>query len=157
MSERASAPMPRREALKRGSLLLALAACGLSAATFAAANEAEELAFNAPSLPEALAALGGTPATRAEIELDIPDLVENGAYVPVTVESRLPGTREIFIVVESNPNPLVARFTIPDGTEPFIATRIKMAESCNVYAVVRAGGRLYSAFRPTQVMLGGCG
>lgn len=156
MSRCALAPMQRREALKRGSVLLALAACGLSAATVAAAAE-EEAAFNAPSLPEALAALGGTPATRAEIRLDIPDLVENGAFVPVTVESRLAGTREIFIVVESNPNPLVARFTIPDGTEPFIATRIKMAESCNVYAVVRAGGRLYSAFHSTQVMVGGCG
>ncbi len=156
MNECASAPMPRREALKRGSVLLALAACGLSAATGAAAAE-EEAAFNAASLPEALAALGGKPATRAEINLDIPDLVENGAFVPVTVESRLADTREIFIVVESNPNPLVARFTVPHGTEPFIATRIKMAESCNVYAVVRAGGRLYSAFQRTQVTVGGCG
>ena len=156
MSRRAVAPIPRREALKRGSVLLALAACGLSASTVAAASE-EEAAFNAASLPDALAALGGKPATRAEIGLDIPDLVENGAFVPVTVESRLADTREIFIVVESNPNPLVARFTIAEGTEPYIATRIKMAESCNVYAVVRAGGRLYSAFRRTQVTVGGCG
>jgi sulfur-oxidizing protein SoxY len=65
--------------------------------------------------------------------------------------------QEIFVVVEANPNPLCVRFTIPEGTEPFVSTRIKMAESSRIYAVVRADGKLYAAARATNVTVGGCG
>ena len=58
---------------------------------------------------------------------------------------------------EKNPNPLTATFTIPDGTEPYVSTRTKMGESTNVYAVVKADGKLYSTFKETKVTLGGCG
>lgn len=116
----------------------------------------EELAFGAESMPEALRALGSISAIESEIMLTVPDIAENGAMVPVEVDCRLPRTEEIFIVVASNPNPLVVRFTIPDGTQPFVSTRIKMAETSPVYAIVRAGGRLYSVSKNTQVTIGGC-
>lgn len=136
--------------------MAALAGAGLLAGRDARAAD-DELAFGAVSMPEALRALGGIPAVDREIVLTLPDLAENGAVVPVTVESHLPGTRDIFIVVEANPNPMVVRFTFPEGTEPFVSTRIKMAQTSQVYAVVRAEGRLYAARRETQVIVGGCG
>jgi sulfur-oxidizing protein SoxY len=152
---RTEARLGRRAAL-RGSLGAALLACGLARSGAALAAD-ETLAFDATSVQDALSALGGIPAVGSEIVLTIPDTAENGALVPVSVACSLPGTREMFIVVESNPNPLVVRFSIPEGTEPFVATRIKMADTGNVYAVVKAQGKLYSACQRTQVTVGGCG
>ena len=59
--------------------------------------------------------------------------------------------------MESNPYPLVARFDIAPGTEPFLSTRVKLAQTGTTYALVQADGRLYSASRDTRVVIGGCG
>lgn len=149
-------PLARREVLLRGSALAAFAFTGLVTGREARAAD-DDLAFDAVSMHEALRALGGVPAVGSQIVLTVPDLAENGALVPVTVDCSLPGANEIYIVVEANPNPLCVRFSIPPGTEPFVATRIKMAESSNIYAVVRADGKLYSTFKSTVVTVGGCG
>ena len=77
--------------------------------------------------------------------------------VPIEITSNIPGTRSIAVVIEKNPFPLTATFTIPDGTEAFVSTRTKMGQSTNVYAVVKADGKLYSAVKETKVTLGGCG
>jgi sulfur-oxidizing protein SoxY len=149
-------PYRRRDLLQQGGVFAALAACGLLAGREARAAQ-DELVFGAVSMSEALGVLGSVTSSAAQIVLTVPELAENGAVVPVTVESRLPGTREIYLVVEANPNPTVVRFTFPEGTEPWVATRIKMAESSTVYAIVRADGRLYSACCDTRVTVGGCG
>lgn len=146
----------RREVLVRAGAWSALFFAGMVTSREALAID-EEFAFNAPTMQEALRALGGIPATGAQIVLTAPDVAENGAVVPVSVECGLPGVQEIFVVVEANPNPLCVRFTIPQGTEAFISTRIKMAESSKIYAVVRADGQLYSTSKATTVNLGGCG
>jgi sulfur-oxidizing protein SoxY len=149
-------PYRRRKLLQQGGLFAALAACGLSGARDARAAE-DELAFGASSLHETLEALGSVPSAGTQIVLSVPELAENGAVVPITVESLLPHTRDIFIVVEANPNPMVVRFTFPEGTDAWVSTRIKMAESSTVYAIVRAEGRLYAACRDARVTVGGCG
>ena len=146
----------RRDLLKRAGVFAALAAGGLLTAREARAAE-DALVFGAASMREALDALGSVPTSGAQIVLTVPELAENGAVVPVTVESLLPGTHDIFIVVEANPNPMVVRFTIPQGTDAWVSTRIKMAESSIVYAIVRADGQLSSACRDTRVTVGGCG
>jgi sulfur-oxidizing protein SoxY len=145
----------RRDILKQGGLLALLVGCGML--TLEQAFAAEAPGFDAKTLEEALLALGGVPADSKDILLTSPDIAENGAVVPVAVASKLPNTQEIYILVEKNPNPLAAGFTIPDGTEPYVSTRTKMGQSSNVYAVVKADGKLYSTFRETKVTLGGCG
>ena len=60
--------------------------------------------------------------------------------VPIAVTSAIPKTEAIYILVEKNPFPLTASFTIPEGTDPYVATRAKMGESSKVYAVVKADG-----------------
>ena len=77
--------------------------------------------------------------------------------VPVGVASKLPKTEAIAILVEKNPNMLAAVFDIPAGTEPSINTRIKMAQTSNVYALVKADGRFYVTAKEIKVTLGGCG
>ena len=145
----------RRTLLQRGGMLAALVACGLMTLDEACAAEAS--GFEAKTLTDAFAAMGGTPADSKDITLTSPDIAENGAVVPIAVTSAIPKTEAIYIFVEKNPFPLTATFTIPDGTEPYVATRAKLGESSNVYAVVKADGKLYSTAKETKVTLGGCG
>ena len=77
--------------------------------------------------------------------------------VPVSVNSRVPKTEQILLLVEKNPNPMAASFHVPEGTEPFVSTRVKVSQTCNIHAVVKADGKFYSTHRETKVTLGGCG
>ncbi|ELX11857.1 sulfur oxidation protein SoxY [Janthinobacterium sp. HH01] len=147
----------RRTVLKASSALGLLVACGLVTSQQALAATGRE-GFSAKSLADALAAVGGTPADSKDIVITSPDIAENGAVVPVSVASNIPGTSEIYFFVEKNPNPLAAKFIIPDGTTTAVQSRLKMGQSTNVVAVVKtADGKLYSATKETKVTLGGCG
>ena len=77
--------------------------------------------------------------------------------MPIGVTSKLPKTESIAILVEKNPNMLAASFDIPHGTEPSLTTRVKMGQSSNVYALVKADGKYYVACKEIKVTLGGCG
>ena len=65
--------------------------------------------------------------------------------MPIGVTSTMPKTESIAILVEKNPNMLAAMFDIPAGTEPSLSTRVKMGQSINVYALVKADGKYYVA------------
>ncbi|MDD3764605.1 MAG: thiosulfate oxidation carrier protein SoxY [Nevskiales bacterium] len=148
----------RRTFLKLGGAAFgAVATAALWPLRAIAAAVRPNAAFEATALDGAYKQLGGTPAESADIDLSTPDIAENGAVVPVSVTSKLPGTEAIYILIEKNPNPLAAGFMIPEGTEPFVSVRVKVAQTCNVIAVVKAGGKLYSAAKETKVTLGGCG
>lgn len=148
----------RRHFLFRAAALCSLAGMAALAPLRAFAEWVRpQAAFDAKVLDEVFQGLGGTPEESTEIEFSSPEIAENGAVVPVSVTSKLPGTDQISILVEMNPNPLAAVFNFPEGTEPAIQTRVKMAQTCRLYAVVRANGKLYSSWRETKVTLGGCG
>jgi sulfur-oxidizing protein SoxY len=85
------------------------------------------------------------------------DHIDNGALVPVTVSSSLPAVSDIYLFVDVNPDPLVVHFGLPAGTEPFVATRIRMAGSGHVCALVRSGGQLHAQWRRATVQVSGCG
>lgn len=116
-----------------------------------------ESGFTATTVKDALAGIGGAAEPSADIVFQTPQIAENGAVVPVSVTSNIPGTERISIMVEANPNPLVAVFSIPEGTLPSVQTRVKVAQTCKLTAVVRANGKNYSVSRETKVTLGGCG
>jgi len=103
-------------------------------------------------------ALGGSGSTLSSaIEITAPDIAENGAVVPIAVESKLPKTQAIAILIEKNPSTLSAEFEIPAGTDPFVSTRVKMGETSNVYALVIADGKYLHAVKEIKVTIGGCG
>ena len=137
---------------------LAMAA-GLMKPLIARAQAWNKAAFDVKgSLNEAVKALGGSGASQSkDIEMTSPDIAENGAVVPFMVASKLPKTESIALLVEKNPNILAANFTIPDGTEPWINTRIKMGQTSNVIALVKADGKYYYTSKEVKVTLGGCG
>ncbi len=155
--------MQRREVLKKSggvSLLTLLAAAGWLAPGEAQAQAAwNKAAFDTKTMDETIKALGGTaPAQSKDITfVQTPDIAENGAVVPIGIASAIPKTEAIAILVEKNPNMLVAIFEIPAGTEPAISTRMKMGQSSNVYALVKADGKFYVASKEIKVTLGGCG
>jgi sulfur-oxidizing protein SoxY len=153
----------RRNLLQTGggmTLLTMLAAAGwLQPRTALAADAWNAAAFETKSMDATMKALGGgTPAQSIGITfLQTPDIAENGAVVPIGVASSIPKTESIAILVEKNPNMLTAVFDIPPGTEPSISTRVKMGQSSNVYALVKADGKYYVASKEIKVTLGGCG
>ena len=149
----------RREVLKTGGGVLALAAAaGILRPGESLAQEWNKAAFETKSVAETVKALGGGASTESkEIQITAPDIAENGAVVPVSVDSRLARTQAIAIMIEKNPNTLSATFEIPDGTDPFVTTRVKMGETSNVYALVKADGKYYYAPKEVKVTLGGCG
>ncbi len=121
--------------------------------------ERNDDAFSAESLDEALAEFypGEQITSSDQINIDAHDLVENGAYVPVSITSTLPEVNSISVFVEKNPNPLIANFNLGPHARPFIATRIKMAEPSNVIIVIRSGGKLFKQQKFIEVVAGGCG
>lgn len=151
----------RRDMINAGggaSLLALLAAAGFVRPGTAAAAEWNKAAFEVKTVTEAFKALGaGTPANSADIVMKAPDIAENGAVVPIAIESRIPGTESIAVLIEHNPNPLAASFDIPTGTETMITTRVKMGETSNVYALVKANGKYFVTKKEIKVTLGGCG
>ena len=151
----------RRDVLKAGSgagFLALLAAAGITIPAAAQASGLNKVAFEGKNLQEALKALGANnPATSTDILVRAADIAENGAVVPVGVESRIPGTQSISILVDKNPQPLAASFDIPAGTDPVVTTRVKMGQTSDVYALVKADGKFYYASKEVKVTLGGCG
>jgi sulfur-oxidizing protein SoxY len=153
----------RRAALKTGSATAVFGmflAAGLVRPTDAFAQSAwNQGAFAAKGLDATVKALGGaTPAQTKDMSWgSTPEIAENGAVVPVTVVSNLPKTESIAILVEKNPNTLSAVFNIPPGTDANVGTRLKLGETSNVYALIKADGKYYVAQREIKVTLGGCG
>jgi sulfur-oxidizing protein SoxY len=152
----------RREWLKSGggaTLFTLLAAAGWLRPADALAEAWNRAAFEAKTMDETMKALGGgTPASGRDIAfVSTPDIAENGAVVPIGVASAIPKTEAIAILIEKNPNMLAAVFDIPAGTDPAISTRVKMAQTSNVYALVKADGKYYVASKEIKVTLGGCG
>ncbi len=150
----------RRSFLKSGggATVMALAAsAGLIKidAAYAAWNDA---AFKTRNLADTVKALGGQVATESkDIQITSPDIAENGAVVPISVTSKLGNIETIAILIEKNPNSLTANFSIPAGTEAFVSTRVKMGQTSNVHALVKAGGQYFYATKEIKVTLGGCG
>ena len=140
------------------ALVSLMAAAGLLPAGLVRAEEWNKAAFSAKNMEDLLQALGAAaPKLSAEVVLIAPEIAENGAVVPVEIESKLPDTRSIAILIEKNPNIFTATFDIPSGTLPWLQTRVKMAETCNVYVLVKAGGQFYYTAKEIKVTLGGCG
>jgi len=123
----------------------------------ALAAERNGPAFEAKAADDAIRSIGAADAVQSDqVLLKAPDIAENSAIVHIEVESKLPGTETIWVIAEKNPQPLVAQFDLLPGVDPFVAVRIKMAESANVRAIVKAGGKFWFAQKETKVTLGGC-
>lgn len=148
----------RRDTLRHATVLAGLlAATGLwLPRAQAAVNKA---AFDARTVQDAVRALGPGALTESrDVVLSTLDVSENGAEVPVTVSTALAGVRQLVVLVEKNPAPLVAAFALSDAIEASIAIRTKMAQTSDVYGVaMMADGRVLFARKNVKVTVGSCG
>ena len=156
-----NANLKRRVFLKgsvaAGTLGVAVGAGLLTPGAVMAAWPAD--AFGARKVDEALSKLMGSSETSPSdaIKIKAPDIAENGAVVPVTVDSSLNGIESIAIIASANGTPLVASFNLGEGAQGFVSTRIKMGKTGDVIAVCKAGGKMFSARKGVKVTIGGCG
>jgi sulfur-oxidizing protein SoxY len=152
---------PRRTFLRNSlatAVLVAAGGTGLLNPTRALAAEWPKDAFTAKKLEDAVQALFGSAATipSASIRLKAPAQAENSAQVQIQVLAELPNVEAIAILVEKNPSPLVAHASF-QGAEGYFSARMKMAQTSDVVAVVKSGGKLYTARQNIKVTVGGCG
>jgi sulfur-oxidizing protein SoxY len=150
----------RRDFLNAGSLLAALIAVGSKAADLAQSPSPQwnQAAFEAKTVADALKSLGIPVAQGGgELNLTAPEIAEDGAVVPVIVRCRAAGTRELHILVDKNPFSLAASFFLPDGTDAFVSTRIRMNETSNVIVLAVTDKQTYLARKQIKVTIGGCG
>ncbi len=150
--------MNRRNFLGLG--LGAVVAASVAPTTLSAINfrETKPKAWDAKKVDGALKEIFGTSTTTKskKVKLKAPDIAENGAVIPVTVSSKLAGSK-VAILQDANPESLVAVFTVPKGGIIDYSIRIKMQKTGNVTAIVEEGGKLYSASKLVKVTIGGCG
>ena len=152
---------PRRTFLQltaRAGALAAAWSAGLLASGWTWAAAWNKAGFESKSLAEVMKSLGATGAAESkEITITAPDIAENGAVVPIAVTSRLAKTEQISIVAEKNPFPLAATFDLAGGGDGYVSARIKMGQTSDVWAVVKADGKYYVARKEVKITVGGCG
>ncbi|MGC9161957.1 MAG: thiosulfate oxidation carrier protein SoxY [Thiomonas sp.] len=152
----------RRQAMQIGAGVAALGAAASAGLMPQRALAADAPGWNAPlfeakSFADAAKIWGGTPTESTDVSIIGPDIAENGAVVPVGIKSAAAGATALGIIVEKNPTVLVGVFNLTDATVPNVATRVKMAQTSNVYAVAKVGDKLLFSKKEIKVTLGGCG
>ena len=146
--------MDRRSVLRAisGAVVAAIALPRMAWASWS------ESAMKANESTSAMNELFGTAenVASAEVKLKAPEIAENGAVVPLEVSTSLPA-EQIAIFIDKNPSPLAMTATLGAGAAGLVKTRVRMGETSNVVAVVKSGGKLYSASQEVKVTIGGCG
>ena len=142
-----------------GGVLTVAASAGLLTPTHALAAAWPKSAFDAKSVEEALSGLLGSSAAPANagITIKAPLQAENGAVVPISINTTLPHVESITILVEKNATPLICNVALMNGAAGYFSARMKMGKTSDVKVIVKAGGKLYSASQQIKVTVGGCG
>jgi len=154
--------MKRRSFLK-GTLATGAAAVAVNAGLLTPSTvlaDWNKKAFDAKTTDDALNSVYGSAsaAKSGDIVLKAPAIAENGAVTPITVDaSKMSGVESISILASKNPMPLASEYSFAGSAVGYVSTRIKMGETQNVVAVVKAGGKLFKAEQEVKVTIGGCG
>ena len=107
---------------------------------------------------------GKKPVQSPKVHLKVPEIAENGAVVPVTVEVDSPMTdtdyvKAIHIYDTKNSNArCVDAFLTPANGKAMLSTRIKLGGTQDVVALVElSNGEFLIASQSVKVTIGGCG
>ena len=107
---------------------------------------------------DAIAAFtGGADMADGGVDLDAPEIAENGNTVPIEVSAE--GATAIMVLAAGNPTPGVATFNFGPGAGSQRAkTRIRLAGTQDVVAVAKmADGSFAKTQKTVKVTIGGCG
>lgn len=108
--------------------------------------------------------IGDKSPQEGKIELELPQIAENGNTVPVGVTVDSPMTsdnyvKSVHLFADGNPRPEIAsvHFTDMSGKAQ-ASTRIRLARTQNIVAVAEmSDGSVYKAAKEVKVTIGGCG
>ncbi|RKT34847.1 sulfur-oxidizing protein SoxY [Roseovarius halotolerans] len=112
----------------------------------------------ASAVDDAIAAFtGGADMGDSGVELDAPEIAENGNTVPIEVSAE--GASAIMVLAAGNPTPGVATFNFgPLAGAQRAKTRIRLAGTQDVIAIAKlADGSFAKAQKNVKVTIGGCG
>ena len=113
---------------------------------------------NGKTVKETFAEMGvGEPIVDQRVVVQAPDTAENGAYVGVGIESSIPNIDAVAFLVDKNPGVLAGYFEIKKPGQMKLGTKIKMAETSDLVALVKVGDTYFMNTRHVKVVLGGCG
>ncbi len=148
--------MQRRQFL--GGSLALLSAYLAPSGVWANTPESRNInAFNSRSPASVYVALGIKPPRDSDaIRIIAPDVAENGASVPVEIQTDLPQVERILLIGERNLFPLLADASFNPKLKPWFEARVKLAETSKLRAIVQANGQLYSSSKSVRVIVGGC-
>ena len=154
--------MPRRTFLKAtlaGGVAAAAAGTGLLAPNTAAAAEWPRQAFTSKTVQDVLTNLFGSSNTIPSdaIYIKAPTIAENGAVVPIVVNTKLPKVQRISVIVEKNAQPLAANLDLGSRSSGYFQARVKMGQTSDVHVAVKSDGKVYIAKQNIKVTVGGCG
>ena len=151
----------RRKLLKgsAAALLAPLLGSGLLVPSSVLAAEWNRNAFGAHNISDALKSYGsGNTAESRDIQINAPEIAENGAKVEVEIICNIENTRSLAIFADKNPMPLCSVIEFSGTALPYARVQLKLAETTRVRALVKTlDGKTYVAFREIKVTLGGCG
>lgn len=148
----------------RRRVALAAGASGLAGALGLKVEARASTEQDPPALAQALARFaGGATVREGRVQLELPELVENGNAVPVTVSvpgPHAPGqaVAALALFAGRNPQPEVAVFGLPGlpGVAR-VSTRIRLATSQPVVAAARLGdGSVWTRRVDVLVTLAAC-
>ncbi len=107
--------------------------------------------------------LGGASLQDGKVEIDLPEVADNGATVPMTVRVDSPMTADnyvkaVHVLADGNPFPTVAAFNFsPRCGKAEAGLRIRLAKTQTVHAVaIMSDGSAHGARRQVKVTVGGC-
>ena len=146
------------EITRRHALMFGVA--GAASVSFGLSAFAKEL-----NTEEAIAAfVGDIEVSDGKLEIDIPEIAENGHAVPIEVfvDSAMEDddvAEEIIVFADGNPNPDVVTFKFSTlSGEARASTRMRLAQTQDVIALARMkDGSIHRASRTVKVTIGGCG
>jgi len=108
--------------------------------------------------------IAGRNVKTGGIKLELPEIAENGATVPLTASMESPMTsgnyvKSMHFFAEGNPNPDVASFHFtPRSGVAKASMRIRLAKTQQIVAVAETSdGSVYLSKVQVKVTIGGCG
>lgn len=106
----------------------------------------------------------GRKPTEGKLNVEIPELAENGNMVPFTVSADSPMTEAshvtaIYVLSTENPQALIATFRFtPDSGRAAAASRMRLAKTQDVVCLAELNdGALWAKRTAVKVTIGGCG
>lgn len=157
--------MLRREFFKKLGFVAAAAAV-VPSMSFASSSTVATQGTGPFTFEQALKAITGSKGAKESslISLKVPEIAENGAVVPVTIEVESPMTAasyvktiHVFATKNSNSRCAAVHLTPANGKAMF-STRVKLGTTQDIATIVEmSDGTFLMAKQNVKVTIGGCG